>query len=321
MPRCALIPDAFAASLRGRPPEPPDSRTPGVDGDTWLIRLPQLFDEALRRWDLRVDHEEQSRHGLCALVVPVRRADGEPAAVKISWPHPESRHEHLALRAWAGDGAVRLLAAHPADEAQLLERLDPDRDLSAEPIERACTVIGRLLRRLDRPALPQLDSLAVWTQAFVDASLDRGSRLPRRFVEQARSLATDLLADGTNEPLDTRLVHTDLHYANVLASPDRSDAPVWVAIDPKPMAAEPAFAVWPALHNRWDEALDGDLSWNIRCRLGWICEAADIDEERARAWAIVRTAADDRLLTTPTAGSGGLLSARVRLLKALQPHA
>ena len=72
--------------------------------------------------------------------------------------------------------------------------------------------------------------------------------LPRRFVEQALSLAPDLVRD---EGVDARLVHTDLHYANVLAGQRQP----WLAIDPKPLAAEPAYAVAPALWNRWDEAV------------------------------------------------------------------
>ena len=39
---------------------------------------------------------------------------GEAAALKLTWPHAEARHEHLALRLWDGHGAVRLLAADPA---------------------------------------------------------------------------------------------------------------------------------------------------------------------------------------------------------------
>nr|WP_246308571.1 aminoglycoside phosphotransferase family protein [Kineosphaera limosa] len=395
-----MVPARFAAGIRGRTAVAIDAGTPGVDGDAWLRRLPGLLGDALDRWELRVDtnsaqtttrhtttrhattrhantrkartagatHAAEtasdpgaapSRYGHCALVVAVRRADGTPAALKLTWPHPEARHEHLALRAWAADGAVRLLAAHPGDWALLLERLDPDRDLTGVPEDEACAIIGALLRRLDRPTLPQLDTLSAWTRHFVQDSAAPDPRLPRRFIEQARALASDLLAD--DEPLDDRLVHTDLHYANVLAR--RADDPVadtagilrarpdvtqWRAIDPKPMAAEPAFALWPALHNRWPEAIDGDLHWNIRCRLGWLSQAADVDEDRARAWAIIRTVADARDLMRDTAttdsattdsattdlattdpahrpvqttSAAELLGQRVRLLKALQPDA
>lgn len=335
----ALVPAGFAEALRGRPAEGLDPAAPGVDGATWLRRLPGLIDAALQRWDLRVDDHvgigertgrprSPSRYGECALVVAVLRRDGTPAALKLTWPHPEARHEHLALRAWDGRGAVRLLAAYPGDGALLLERLDADRDLGDVPIETACATIGALLATLDRPALPQVDTLSAWTRRFArDAEPD--PRLPRRFVEQARSLAADLLGDD----LDSRLVHTDLHYANVLAVPGTATSATsatsassasstlrWRAIDPKPMAADPAFAVWPAVHNRWAEALEHDLAWQLRCRLGWVADAAGIDEDRARAWALIRTVADARrLLAEP--GASDLLSQGIRLLKALQPDA
>ncbi len=114
-------------------------------------------------------------------------------------------------------------------------------------------------------------------------------------------------------------MHTDLHYENVLAHPVSRES---LAIDPKPMAAEPAFAVWPALHNRWAEAADGsegELRWSIRCRLGWLCHAAGIDEDRSRAWALVRTV--DDAIDLAAAGDAETVSQRIRLLKALQPDA
>ncbi len=305
------IPPAFAALLTGREAEPVDSAHPGIDGDSWLARLPRLIADALDRWELRVDGA--SRHGACAIVIPVRRAGGAPAALKLTWPHPEAAHEHLALRAWSGQGAVRLHAADPHSWAMLLERLEPDRDLSDEPIDEACTTIGELLHRLDRPALPQLVTLSEATRAFL-GRLERPSRaVPRRFLDQARAIARDLL---TEPDLDGRLVHTDLHYENVLSG-GAARPREWVAIDPKPLAAEPAYAVWPVLHNRWPDALAADVTWQVRCRLGWTCEAAGIDEERARGWAIVRTV--ELALDIAESDAAADLTAQVTLLKALQP--
>lgn len=305
------IPDAFARALAGRPAAPG-----GPDGDSWLRRLPGLVDTAARRWELTID-DALARFGECALVLPVTRRDGTPAALKLTWPHRESRHEHLALRAWSGDGAVRLLAAYPSEDALLLERLDPDSDLTGVDEYDACQIIGGLLARLDRPALPQLDTLSAWVEGFTGRAALGNPHLPRRFVEQARTLAVELASDA--EAVDARLVHTDLHYENVLAHPVSRES---LAIDPKPMAAEPAFAVWPALHNRWAEAADGsegELRWSIRCRLGWLCHAAGIDEDRSRAWALVRTV--DDAIDLAAAGDAETVSQRIRLLKALQPDA
>jgi streptomycin 6-kinase len=268
------VPASFSALVSGREPEP------HVSGDAWLARLPALVDESLTDWDLTLDGKPM--HGACALVRPVRRRDGSAAVLKVTWPHTDAQHEHLALQHWGGRGAVRLLAANPARWTMLLERLNSDQDLQDIPIDEACAVIGTLLRQLDHDALPQLSRLSAQATA-IGAKLRSAPRaMPRRFAQQAAALLSDLVSE---EAIDSRLVNTDLHYGNVLAA----DRQPWLAIDPKPLAADPAFAATPALWNRWAEALDsGNLRQHLRRRLSIICESAGLDEERAQAWSIVR---------------------------------
>ncbi len=87
--------------------------------EPWLRGLPALVDALLRDWDLTLDGP--AAHGQCALVLPVRTEAGVPAALKVTWPHAEARHEHLALQHWHGNGAVALLRADPRRSALLLE--------------------------------------------------------------------------------------------------------------------------------------------------------------------------------------------------------
>ena len=68
-----------------------------------------------------------------------------------------------------------------------------------------------------------------------------------------------------------------------------SEREPWLAIDPKPLSGEWAFAVAPALWNRWDEARAAyNVRTHLRLRLGIVSEAAGIDEDRALAWSFVR---------------------------------
>lgn len=273
-----LVPPGFAAWIAAF-----EDLGCGVTGEAWLKSLPQLLQTCLERWQVVLDGT--ARTGQCAIVLPVRR-DGEPAVLKLTFPHPEARLEHLALRAWDGDAAVRLLGADPSRWALLLERLDPTRELDSIGIDEACAVVGTLLRRLDRPALPQLDRLSVQTRCLVRRLASPPAGIPRRLVGQARALASDLADD---EAVDTRMVHTDLHGANVLAGAREP----WLAIDPKPLAAEPAYAVAPMLWNRWPEAVgSADVRGHLRRRVAVICEHAGIDVERARAWTVVREVAN-----------------------------
>ena len=102
----------------------------GLGGRAWNRRARALFEE----WQLNGAGEPWS--GTAARVWPVRTAEGSDAVLKLGFPHPEAAHEHLALRAWDGDGAVRLLRADPHRWALLLERAEPGHDLNGVPSSR-----------------------------------------------------------------------------------------------------------------------------------------------------------------------------------------
>ena len=198
----------------------------------------------------------------------------------MTWPHVEAEHEHLALRMWNGDGAVKLLRAEPRRWAMLLERLGPT-DLTAIPVMEGCETIGALIAQLDRPALAQLPPTAQTTDRWIE-TLRRGTAsVPRRMTEQAASLLASLTSDHAPE----RLVNQDLHFANVLEGIRQP----WVVIDPKPINGCPEFAVAPALWNRSDETAEAyNARAHLRLRLGLIVDAGGLDEDLAAAWTFVR---------------------------------
>ncbi len=251
----------------------------GPEWQTWVEGLPKLVASQRDEWNLTVDGA--ATHGFCSIVLPVRTGDGVPAVLKVGFPDTESEHEHLALRRWAGNGAVRLLSAEPHRRAMLLERLQP-RNLNELWDVEACEVVASMYPRIHVPALPQLrrltDLVERWT-TDLDA-LPRNAPLPRRLVEQAIALGRDLSAD----PASTgTLIHTDLHYENVLAG----EREPWLAIDPKPLNGDPHYEIAPMLWNRWDE-LAGDTRDGVRRRFYALVDAAGLSDDRARAWVVVR---------------------------------
>lgn len=314
------IPPGLRSSLEGARSE----LAVGPSGRDWLERLPRLVTELLAEWELGADGAPLS--GRTSLVVPVRTRTrgGATAVLKLTWPHPEAAQEHLALRVWDGVDAVRLLAADPGRWALLLERLDP-RDLDTVGDLEACREVGTLLRRLDRPAspwAPRLSDHLAELVADIDAAHTgaAGRRFPRRMLLQARGLAADLAGE---HGIDGRLVHTDLHGQNVLwrAVPGR-----WVAIDPKPMAGDPAFAVAPVLWNRWTQVEEAhDARAHLTVRLETVCEAAGVDPDRARTLSIVRMvrnalwALEREAGSTVSAETNGWLTRSVTVVKAMQP--
>lgn len=264
-----------------------------ASGEEWTQHLPSLVSDLLDEWEL--EPIAPSRHGVCAVTIPVRLlggdghavagADGE-AVLKVTWPHLEAATEHLALQTWNGHGAVRLLRADPTRFALLLEPLLP-RDLTHVEIDDACAIIGDLLAALRRPAHPRVPSLVDHAQRLAHELRVAAPAIPRRYLEQAADLSEELPRQRGTGSAEPRLLHTDLHYANVLAA----HRVPWLAIDLKPMSGDPAFEVAPALWNRADDLGSGSaIRWSLRRRLEIICERAGIDPGRARAWTIVREA-------------------------------
>jgi streptomycin 6-kinase len=264
----------------------------------------------LDQWELSPDGPMVHRPGF--VVLPVRTSDGTPAVLKIGVADAESEHEHLVLRRWGGEGVVRLLRADPHRHAVLLERLHLP-SLETLPDIEACEVVAGLYRRIHVPALPQLRSLTSiveqWTRDF--EALPRGAPIPRRQVEQAMTLSRDLIGDESGS---SAVLHGNLHYGKVLAA----DREPWLAISPKPVNGDPHYELAPMLWHRWDE-LTGYIRHGVRNRLYTLADVAGLDEDRARAWAVVRVVheATHELGNGPPADAT-TLTKYVTLAKALQ---
>ena len=234
-----------------------------------MTGVADLVDE----WGLRVDGDvvRASR----AAVIPVRTSDGVRAVLKIG----NSENEHLVLRRWAGDGAVRLLRADPHRGAVLLERLDSETLHTMSDVD-ACEVVARLYGRLHVAAMPQLPSLASilgqWADDF--AALPRSAAIPHRLVEQAVTLCRALV----KEPAD-HVLHGDLHYGHVLAA----DREPWLAISPRPVNGDRHYELAPMLWHRWAEIGD-NVRLGVQRRFYALVDAAGFDEDRARSYVIVR---------------------------------
>ena len=255
----------------------------GPDWAAFVDRLPRLFREVTEEWGLVVDGEPT--HGYCSLVVPVRRGE-EPAMLKLALPDEESEHEALGLQRWGGAGAAQLLSADPHRRALLLERLHAT-DLDSLPVLEACEVVAGLYARIHVPAPPQLQPVTTYLDRWTPQlrALPRDAPIPRRLVEQALALVADLFADPVRAGARPVLLHGDLHYQNVLAA----DREPWLVIDPKPMSGDRHYEPAPMLWNRWEEAVaTGDLRFALRRRFHTLVDAADLDEDLARDWVVVR---------------------------------
>ena len=130
----ALEEDADGSLVRGR----------------WMAALPLIVDELARRWSLDLGRPFQPG-GSASWVAPVHNVGGERLVLKVGLPHYEALHEADGLRAWDGEGAVRLRDALVIEEtsALMLEACEPGiplSELAGAPEQDA--VIAGLLRRL-----------------------------------------------------------------------------------------------------------------------------------------------------------------------------
>ncbi|MFE0026508.1 aminoglycoside phosphotransferase family protein [Amycolatopsis sp. NPDC059021] len=253
-------------------------------GRAWLAALPRQAEEFLERWALRPDGP--AAHGMASLVLPVTRADGVRAVLKLQQASEENAGAPLGLRTWNGDGIVRLLDHDHDTGVMLLERLDETRPLSSVSDDGdAIRILADLLARLVAvPAPDGLRQLADVAAAMLEQTPQAIPALrdpdERSLVRRCASAVAELLG----EPGD-RLLHWDLHYDNILAGHREP----WLAIDPEPLAGDPGFDLLPALDNRWDEVVaTGDAPRAVLRRFDLLTETLDLDRRRATGWTLGR---------------------------------
>ncbi|MEV4240214.1 MULTISPECIES: aminoglycoside phosphotransferase family protein [unclassified Nocardia] len=241
----------------------------------WLDGLPELAARYAQRWELRF--EGAPMHGYGGLVLPALRADGSRVVLKLGHLTPETRDEPVALTAWAGNGAVRLLDSDAEYGALLLERLDPARSLDFEPIDDAVRIISVLLRRLAIPAPPGLSrDLRSEAERLVEELPKDWQRLGAPFPRKMLDAAVEVCAQ-LGPSADRLLVNEDLHFENVLGGGREP----WLVIDPQPLAGDLEFTTLSLLWNRRTESALDD-------RFAAVVDIAGLDPDRARAWTLVR---------------------------------
>ncbi|MEU9318739.1 aminoglycoside phosphotransferase family protein [Streptomyces sp. NPDC048295] len=269
------VPAAFAASY---------GENGGASARAWIAALPGLAADFLDHWSLRPDGAPA--HGMASLVLPVTRADGTPAVLKLQQVTEDNIDAAPGLRVWNGDGVVHLLDHDPDTGTMLLERLDEARPLSVVADDTAAVqILAELLARLVAvPAPPGFRQLADIAAAMLDEVPRAVPMLhdpaERRLVRSCASAVTELVG----EPGD-RLLHWDLHYDNVLAGQREP----WLAIDPEPLAGDPGFELLPAMHNRWAEVVaTGDVTGTVLRRFDQLTEVLGLDRQRATGWTLGR---------------------------------
>jgi streptomycin 6-kinase len=265
--------------------------------------LPALLEEACSRWELTdvqpVPNLSYNFVAFARLPERSRWSSSREAAyrdqaqskgvgevvIKLGIPNRELTSEIAALRLYNGRGACRLLDANAEKGMLLLERLQPGRMLAELKDDiRATEIAADVMYQLWQSAPEdkvELIQLKDWFNGFKRLRKRFNGEtgpLPKRLVEIAESLSTDLLAENKDETL----LHGDFHHFNVLES-----ARGWLAIDPKGVIGPRGYEIGPFLINPNDRFLNGsNPKAQTEKRIAILSEMLDMERERIRSWAI-----------------------------------
>lgn len=203
----------------------------GERGSDWLVRLPHLYDSAVRKWSLTncTLAPDLFYNLICFGDSP---AFGQ-VVLKLGVLPKEVSPEMMALQRYGGRDSC---ACHDADlelGALLLERIVPGTDLTGLPTthQRSAVAAG-LMARLPVPladghGFPVYGDLLRRAFGRVREEQRAGPEM-LSLVEAAEALFREM--EGAGRP--TVLLHGDLHHKNILQ--DRRGG--WKAIDPKGIA-------------------------------------------------------------------------------------
>lgn len=211
-------------------------------------------------------------------IVAYGRRDDEAVVIKLVKLPGDEWNGGAVLHAFDGGRIVRVYDHAPG--AMLLERLTPGDSLVSLSLDgrddEATAVLADVIAAMSPHAAPPgVPTIEDWGLAFA-----RPHTLRVDLVAEAASVYERLAKSQTQ----TRLLHGDLHHANVLFDARRG----WTAIDPKGVVGEMAFDIGAALRNPIERP---DLYANpaiIERRIHIFAERLQLDPRRILQWAFAQ---------------------------------
>ncbi len=257
----------------------------------WDAAAAGLVASALDRWHLTAGDAYVG--GESGAVLRVTTADGDPAVLKVGFPHVEAVGEAIALEAWGADLAPQVRRQEPWTWWMLLDRVDPGIPLSRAglaadaALEVGATLLGELAATRPPPGLPTLREIV---SEYLRSARARGPRRAaqlgsaEQLVERGFVEAETLLAD--DRPV--ALLHGDFNPGNIL----QADRARWRVIDPKPMRGDLEFDLWPLVAQVGDPLSRERPEGRLEAQLDRVAGIVGADADRAARWGFSRAALD-----------------------------
>lgn len=260
----------------------------GPAGKQWLEAIPSLLSLYAAKWSLEILPPFDLNYNY---VAPVLRKNGIPAVIKIGFPQdPEFQTEIRALTIFNGEGMAQLLEVDAENSIILIEQVNPGQPLSTlQDDDQATKILAQVMQKLWKPLPPNhgFITLEEWSSAIPELRKQfQGTTgpIPTYLIDTAEQVFPKLI----NSADTLVLVHGDLHHDNVLAS----DRVGWLAIDPKGIAAEPAYEVAAMIRNPYEKLKDmsnHELESLLRRRIQILSAELKLNPTRIYQWCLVQT--------------------------------
>jgi streptomycin 6-kinase len=262
--------------------------------DVWQAEASTLVAAMLHRWDLSPGGAYIG--GATGSVLSVTQASGEPAVLKVAYPHVEGIWEAVGLQSFPVGCAPSVLAQDAWTWSILLESIAPGTRLKAGSMgaREALEAGGRLHKQLSAAAAPS--SIPQLADAMRDYSAQARDRLPSQSSDLGDLGVLSLVVTAIDE-LDVLagtggstgsgqcLIHGDYNPGNILDA----GAGRWVAIDPKPLVGDPAYDLWPLVSQVGAPTRGVHPAEQLARQLAIAAESAEVDPARAARWSCARS--------------------------------
>lgn len=258
----------------------------GEKGKRWLETIPEIIKEYEHRWSFRaLSAFENLTYNY---VAPVKLFNGIAAVLKIGIPEDkEFQTEIEALKLFDGEGSAKLLEADRKRAIILIELINPGIPLSTiQDDEKSTRILASVMKKLWKP-LPQNHSfitISEWTNALKEypTRYKNNFPIPLSLVKQAEQLFEDLILTSASPVL----THADLHHDNVLTS----NRDGWLAIDPKGIAAEPAYETAAMIRNPYKKLSKmKNIDELLKRRIIILSGELGFDPKRILKWCLAQT--------------------------------
>lgn len=254
----------------------------GLSGENWIDHLPGTLEVLIKHWQLtQIMPVENMTYNY--VVKAMSSLFEQPVILKVTYDRQLFCNEKNALIYFGGDACVKLIDAHEAYHALLLQQSIPGTSLKALYLhheEFVITNYGNLVLRLHARSSPRnhiFPKIADWLKVL---NRDFSEQLPADLLEKAYNLKEKLLASMTKQVV----LHGDLHHDNILLNGKEC-----LAIDPKGVVGEPEFEM-AAFDFIQDDELseENTINFKFEQRLEQLTKKVNLNPQRVKEWVFVR---------------------------------